>query len=249
MIRAFSELSSSGVVKNFGLSNVTTSQLKRIEQIADQYKLQLKSIQVEMSIFDPYAMHNVIPYAKEKGYLVLSYSPLGKGQLKINLSELKRNQVESLKLKFNTTESGLWLAWIINTIGSMPIPMTTNLEHLCVNLNSKNILLSKDEIDLLTELYSPKLADIKINQVIPGTSHHGGVIKNIYEAKENTLKLSPSPEKLSKNYLRGDEMLKPIKVKYCPLKERFEIIEGQLRYWAWRIAFGEDSTVPAYIYD
>lgn len=248
-IKAFSDLMSTGLVKNLGLSNVTISQLKRMEELAAVYKLKLDSIQVEMSIFEPYAMHNVIPYARTKGYSVLSYSPLGKGQLNLNLSNENKLQIEGLIFKYGVSESSLWLAWIINTTGSIPIPMTSNIEHLKKNLNSQNIVLTKEDSDLMANIYSPKFAEIEMKLVIPGSSHHGGIIKNIDEAKENTLNLNPSPEKLSIQYLKGDEMLKPIKVRFCPSKDRFEIIEGQLRYWAWRLAFGEKSTVPSYIYD
>jgi aryl-alcohol dehydrogenase-like predicted oxidoreductase len=248
-IKAFSDLMSAGLVKNIGLSNVTISQLKRMEEIASVYKLNLESIQVEMSIFEPYAMHNIIPYAKSKGYSILSYSPLGKGQLNLKLDNEDKQHIERLTLKYSVSESSLWLAWIINTTGTIPIPMTSNIEHLKKNLGSQNIVLTKEDCDLMAKIYSPKYAEIEMKLVIPGSSHHGGIIKNIDEAKENTLNLNPSPKKLSIQYLKGDEMLKPIKVRFCPLKDKFEIIEGQLRYWAWRLAFGEKSTVPSYIYD
>ncbi len=73
---AMAELKVRGLVRHIGVSNFSTSQLRRIESIAP-----VETIQPQYSLIERDAEASVLPSAEREGIGVIVYSPMGSGLL------------------------------------------------------------------------------------------------------------------------------------------------------------------------
>jgi aryl-alcohol dehydrogenase-like predicted oxidoreductase len=73
---AMAELKERGLVRHIGVSNFSTSQLRRIQPIAP-----VETIQPQYSLIERAAEAEVLPYAERHGIGVIVYSPMGSGLL------------------------------------------------------------------------------------------------------------------------------------------------------------------------
>jgi aryl-alcohol dehydrogenase-like predicted oxidoreductase len=73
---ALAELKEQGLVRHIGVSNFTTAQLERIQQVAP-----VETVQPQYSLVERSAQHDVLPFAHRHGIGVIVYSPMGSGLL------------------------------------------------------------------------------------------------------------------------------------------------------------------------
>ncbi len=73
---AMAELKERGLVRHIGVSNFSTSQLRRIESIAP-----IETIQPQYSLIEREVEASVLPFAERDGIGVIVYSPMGSGVL------------------------------------------------------------------------------------------------------------------------------------------------------------------------
>ena len=130
---------------------------------------------------------------------------------------------------------------------TLPIPMTSKISHLKDNIAAATKPLPSEAIDGVSKVFQTVIETIPVDAIEVSSSNTGKCYFNLADARTNTLGLSPSPMELSRELAEGD-MLKPVKIRR---KEdtpgRYELYEGQLRYWAWRIAHNDRLPVPAQI--
>ena len=62
------------------------------------------------------------------------------------------------------------------------------------------------------------------------------------QAIDNNLNYIPSPKVLSKHLT---ENIKPVRL--VRNGDKYDLVEGRIRYWAWVITFGNETPIPAYI--
>ncbi len=73
---AFAELKEQGLVRHIGVSNFSTEQLRRVQQIAP-----VESIQPQYSLIERDVEAEILPFAKRERIGVIVYSPMGSGML------------------------------------------------------------------------------------------------------------------------------------------------------------------------
>ena len=72
-VRALAELQRSGLIRRIGLSNVTVSQIKTAQKLAD-----IASVQVSLSVLDDENLRNgVVEYCLDQGIQLIAYRPIG----------------------------------------------------------------------------------------------------------------------------------------------------------------------------
>jgi hypothetical protein len=70
----------------------------------------------------------------------------------------------------------------------------------------------------------------------------------VFEAKENKFKLYPGPMDVVKEIeLAGGILSKPIKLTKITGSDRYELIEGRIKFWAWMILFDSKRPIPSII--
>lgn len=171
-VGAMLKLQEEGKIRAIGLSEASKHTLAKACRIAP-----IDALQSEYSLFTQDIEEEILPFCREQQISLVAFSPLGRGMLsdllsKLDLAEtdyrrnLPRFQGEALEknrrlihqLKKIAASKGitipqLALAWLIQRGDNIvPIPGTTNIEHLESNLRALTISLSTEEMEELAFL-------------------------------------------------------------------------------------------------
>ncbi|UJR18181.1 hypothetical protein I4U23_005081 [Adineta vaga] len=175
-INAMKELIHLGKIKYIGLSNCSSNTLQRAYLIHP-----ISCVQIEYSPFNleiENEQNNLLKTCRQLGVTVVCYSPLSRGILGGNiqcLNDLRTNdfrrqfprffeenlmknvelteKLRKLSEKKGCTLSQLTLAWIVAQGDDfIPIPSTTNIQHLEENLVSTQIQLNPEELNEIRQI-------------------------------------------------------------------------------------------------
>jgi len=157
-------LKTSEKVKTFGVSNMSVSQIKLLQSFLDE---PLFSNQVELSLDHPLlldlevwvnreespknsGMGDLLGYSAKNKMSIQAYSPLAQGKFsRSDLSDKDKATVkliEELAEKYNTTPTGILLAWIYRIPANIhPIIGTTNLNRIKDSVDAMKIDLSRED--------------------------------------------------------------------------------------------------------
>jgi aryl-alcohol dehydrogenase-like predicted oxidoreductase len=124
-----------GKIRHIGVSNVSVKQLEEARRICT-----VVSVQNEYNL-ENRASESVLKACEKLGIAFLPWYPLGAGQA------LKSAKVKSLARKRKATAAQIALAWLLAKSPVMlPIPGTSDLEHLERNAGAAELSLSPDEM-------------------------------------------------------------------------------------------------------
>lgn len=252
---AFEKLYEDGKIRLVGVSNFLPMEIEASEHTMLSFG-GLVSNQMEYSLYDRFAEQYNFPYCKKNNLTVICYCPLARGKLCRNehFSLLKK-----IAKKYEKTPAQIALNWITLRDGVIAIPFSSNLQHIKENAEATDFQLSSADIELINnsmtgEITYCKADDIKINPAQEITFSHptNKVYQNVEEAVENKFDFCPSPVELA-NFLaslseKDLNAIKPIKA-VRTVDDKYELIEGRIRYWSWIIAFGLKKDIPLYIVD
>ncbi len=142
-LRAFKELKDIGLIKNIGVSNFSLQQLKEAQKIID-----VASVENHFSLAFKRDEQDLLPYITEQKIAYLPYYPFGSGRL------LKEPRLIKIANELNLAPSQVALSWITTKWPTaIPIPGTTNKQHLLENIKAADIVLEKEIIEKLNNLY------------------------------------------------------------------------------------------------
>jgi predicted aldo/keto reductase-like oxidoreductase len=237
----FRHLVESGKVRAVGFSNSTVTLMKKVIDLLPA-DFPVASSQQEYNLAERFVERSILPFCQSHGMGLLAYSPLGQGKLANGDTAARLGAIAA---KYNTNAASLVLIWLARQRQVIPIPMTSNIEHLEDNVAALAQTLPAEFFDEVEKVFPAKIVDIPVTSIRVTGSHTGKAYVNLSDARANILNLSPSPQELARELMDG-EMLKPVKVRVTTGKDgEFELFEGQLRYWAWRIAHEDRLPVPA----
>tara|TARA_R100001369_G_scaffold10707_9_gene23967 strand:+ start:31153 stop:32016 length:864 start_codon:yes stop_codon:yes gene_type:complete len=138
---AITILKKEGKIRDFGVSNFTSSQMEMIG-----LRIDIDVNQIAFSLTQHSAMlDGTLDYLKTNGIKPMAWSPLG-SVFKEDNEQTRRihKQLGELKDKYNATEDQLLLAWILkHPSGITPVVGTTNKERL-----TQSMLATKIELEL-----------------------------------------------------------------------------------------------------
>ncbi|WP_418510327.1 aldo/keto reductase [Corallibacter sp.] len=140
---AISILKKQGKIKNFGVSNFTTSQTELLSQFTN-----ISVNQIEFSLTQHTAMHDgVLDTLMAKKIKPMCWSPLGTVFKDTNEQTTRVHlQLEKLIEKYNATKDQLLLAWILKHPANItPVIGTTTKERLKNAYNATNIHLDIED--------------------------------------------------------------------------------------------------------
>lgn len=140
---AITILKKDGKIKDFGVSNFTTSQMEMIG-----LRIDIDVNQIEFSLTAHQAMHDgALDYMLTNGIQPMSWSPLG-SVFKEDTEQTRRihEQLGQLLEKYNATEDQLLLAWILkHPAGITPVVGTTNKTRLQQAMAATKIQLELED--------------------------------------------------------------------------------------------------------
>lgn len=140
-VHALAELVDEGVVDNVGLSNVTVEQLDRAREIVDIACVQNRyniGYRDEQPVLDA---------CEAAGIAFLPWYPIAAGDL-----DDVADPLDAVAARHDATRHQIALAWLLQTSPvTVPIPGTSDIDHLADNVAAAGIELTDDERRRLDE--------------------------------------------------------------------------------------------------
>lgn len=239
-MRAMEQLVRDGKVRYVGLSNFSVPELKAAASAVDE--LAIVSNQVEYNLFDRFIEKQILPHCVANGISLVAYSPLDKGRVSTGDAVL-----EKIGSRYGKTAAQVTLNWLIHQPNVIVIPKATNSNHLRENATSADFSMTDEEYREIGMAFSVEPALVPVDKISVSIQGEGArkVYQTLEEALKNELHFSPSPKQLADEILKG-EPIKPVRLVSAE-SDRFDLIEGRIRYWAWVIAHGGVVPIPALI--
>ncbi|XP_076901183.1 putative aldo-keto reductase 5 isoform X2 [Bidens hawaiensis] len=164
-MRELKKLIEEGKVKYIGLSEACASTIRRAHAVH-----LITTVQNEWSFWARDLEDEIIPTCRELGVGIVSYSPIGKGFLRMpRLINVEHNkiifeQVSEMATRKGCTAAQLALAWVHHQgTDVVPIPGTTKLVNLHQNIGALSINLTPEEI--------AKLESFAFDVIVKGERH------------------------------------------------------------------------------
>ncbi|MDP1834418.1 MAG: aldo/keto reductase [Chlamydiales bacterium] len=133
------DLRKSGKIRHIGLSNVTVHHLKR----ALETGVPISWVQIEMHPF--FCDFDLLEYCAQKGIAVQAWCPLDRG------GRVKGDALlQELGQKYRKSPQQIALRWI-NQHGCIPLPCSSNPEHIRQNLLVTDFSLTAEEMGQIDE--------------------------------------------------------------------------------------------------
>jgi aryl-alcohol dehydrogenase-like predicted oxidoreductase len=234
-----------GLVRYVGICNFSMKDTQEIHQQLTP-KL-LASVQVEYNLFDRSIEREFLQYGEQVGISIIAYSPLHRGRFVANGKQYA--VLREIANKYQKTPAQIVLRWLTGHLPVVVIPNTTNSQRMKENAESMDFDLTEDDVQYLEGQCTGHLLEIPPRAILVAEESGRPVYRTLKDALENPMNCVPSPQELAQQINTG-EFLKPIRLRPAKTSpNRFELLEGRIRYWAWVIANGFDKPLPALIED
>ena len=233
-----------GKIRNIGLSNCTTNQIVSAKKILGN---KLYSHQDKLNLLTK-------PDDFKKGYLKLlkyhnlkniSYGVFGQGFLRF--SKKQKNFLDKILKNYNMNLSQFIISWIYKYDKNGHI-LTNSLdkEHIIQNITASKQIISDKDFLKVRNFFKMKIQNIDINKIRVVSwdidkSHK--IYTNLKDAVKNKYNLKPSIEFLVEEIKVNG--FKPIELKKS--KNFYYVMQGRMRFWAYRFLYKEKKTIPSII--
>jgi len=229
-------------VCNFDLQNYTDLQKSEISQIC--------SSQFEYSLFNSENHRNLSEFQSNKKIFSIAYGVL-EGIKRRADSPGATDILKILSDKYCLSSSQVVLNWAASKNLAV-LTSSRSVARTAENVKSLEVCIDKMDLDAIDFFYpgmsqNVNIGDIEFNQSV--TNYY--CYPNEIEALENRLNLKPSPVDLAEG-LRMGANYKPIKLLSGRRRgggKYYYLLNGMVRYWAWRLAYPNSVYVPSYIVD
>lgn len=139
---ALVDLQREGKIRYIGVSNFSLEQLIAARSVAEIVSLQNPLAFIYMRIIKP----ELLKYCEDEGITWLAYAPVGGHRNAHRLVEYKEWLDENIS-STDASPYGIALAWLLHRSPAIiPIPATTNIEHLAANMRAAEIRLTEEEV-------------------------------------------------------------------------------------------------------
>jgi aryl-alcohol dehydrogenase-like predicted oxidoreductase len=243
MLAAMYKLVRDGKVRDIGMSNCTIHEVKAAQTAITDFAV--ATIQQEYNLLDRTVEQNFIPFCNDHMMTFIGYSPLAYSRRR--RTETRFAKLKEIAEKNSLSVSQLTLAWLTRNERTLVLTQTSNERHLLENAKAGTVTLPLEDIQAISTIFNNKIEKIPAAHMHIKADKSQKVYTTVEEAHENRYELSPSPDELAEQIKAGDT-LKPIKI--CRHSDengsdRYQVVEGKLRYWAWVIAHGNDALIPS----
>ena len=234
-----------GLVRYVGICNFSFKDTQEIhQQLTSKF---LVSAQVEYNLFDRSIEREFLPYGQQEGISIIAYSPLHRGRIVANRKQYA--VLQEIANTYHKTPAQIVLRWLTGHLPVVVIPNTTNGPRMKENAESMDFDLIDEDVRYLEAQCTGHFLEIAPRSIHVPDEPGRSVYRTLEEALGNAMNCVPSPQELAQQITTGD-FLKPVRLRPVQSShDRFELLEGRIRYWAWVIAHGFEKPLPALIED
>jgi len=226
-------------IRHIGICNFTLNQIKEFINYLEE--IPLSAVQMEYNVTNRMCENGIIPFCQENNILFQAYTPLNSGKISNDL-------LKDLSKKYNKTTNQIILNWLTRNDNTCALPKTSNVEHLKENCSSTDFIIEPYDIELINVEFLYKVYKIKCSDITllyTGVECSNDIYTTIEDALENKFNCIPSPEDLSKEFKYIKELSRPVYIKIE--NDKKFLVSGNVRYWAWVIAFGFNEKIDCII--
>ena len=245
-LQAMEKLLQDGKVRYLGFSNFCSPDLDCVPSLA--------SLQFEYNLFDRSVENDVLSFCQNRQIYFLAYTPLDRGNIVDGY--VRKYALKQVACKYNKSMGQIALAWLLSHDNVIPVPRMVSEKHLVDNAIAAKMKLDYDDIDKINRVCHMDLINILPQDIciLEDEQINKKIYTTIDDARNNWLDYQPSPAIMAEGLKEGDRF-KPIRVKhkisdlwmqngkvYC-----FYLVEGSSRFWAHRLAFGDDVPISSLV--
>jgi diketogulonate reductase-like aldo/keto reductase len=147
-MRLLEDLLSEGKTRYIGVSNHSLKKFQKAQECLK--KAELVTNQLHVNVVRQQHIINKLSFYQNQGVTLTAYSPLGHRGLTSLKGEL-RDTLEKIAKKHNATIHQIAIAWLVNMNGVITIPKAFQLHHVEANAVAGDIVLSDEEMKVITE--------------------------------------------------------------------------------------------------
>jgi diketogulonate reductase-like aldo/keto reductase len=246
-VEALMQLLDTKKIRYAGVCNFTPSQLKQAQVLSEN---RISTVQVEYSLSNRFIEKELMPVCSDNGVTLIAYSPFAQGRQLFNSEQI--SLLKRVSSKYQATPHQIIISWLLTPSDTAVIVKSMSAKNTVDNAKAVCILLESVDINSIDELFVQNICLIPTRRIRlrhSKTPEPTWIFNSLEEAIENKLNLHPGPIELAKD-IQENGMLKPVEV--IPTTDRsdrydYDLIHGQVRYWAWIIAHGNKQPIPANI--
>lgn len=151
-ISAFEEAKKLGKIKEWGVSNFDTSDVKHLLSLPNGHECVAN--QVRYNIGDRGIEYDLKPFMRENNIALISYAPIARGD-KLGENLTKSSVLLELSRKYEVDVFQILLAWNIRDGHTLAIPKSSNKLHIENNMGASNIHLTEEDIQKIDSEFPP----------------------------------------------------------------------------------------------
>ncbi|QQK08119.1 aldo/keto reductase [Miniphocaeibacter halophilus] len=145
-IDCFEEMVKQGIIKQWGVSNFDTDDMKELFSIRNGSNCVINQVLYHLgSRGTEYDLQN---WLIENNTVMMAYCPLAQGGY-LREELIKNKSIIEIAKNRNITVYQLLLGFVLNRKNTIAIPKATKKEHIEDNINSLEIVLNEDELKIL----------------------------------------------------------------------------------------------------
>lgn len=145
-VECMESLKKAGYIKNWGVSNFDTSDMKELMTVKDGKKCAVN--QVLYHLGSRGIEYDLMPWLKEHNIPLMAYCPMAQGG-DLQRALLSNPVLKSIAKKYKISVVELLLKFVIEQDNTIAIPRSGSPIHIKENWNIKDLVIDKDDLDEL----------------------------------------------------------------------------------------------------
>jgi diketogulonate reductase-like aldo/keto reductase len=146
-LAAFAQLQSAGHIRNWGVSNLDTSEMQELWNLPGGGQVQTDQILYNLTRRGP--EWDLLPWSREHQVPVMAYSPIEQGRL------AKHRALAAFAKRHEMTPAQVALAWLLAKDNLIAIPKTASAARVAENLDAASHPLDAGALAELDRLFPP----------------------------------------------------------------------------------------------
>lgn len=151
-LEAFASLKSSGLIRDYGVSNFDVDDMEEAAAIAGGDRIAAN--QVLYNPNDRGVEFDLLPWCRERGVTVMAYTPLGNSGRRMQ-AILANKALRAIAERRDATPAQVSLAWLLRNDNVVAIPKAGTPAHVRENRAALDLQLTTDDLREIDQAFPP----------------------------------------------------------------------------------------------